>query len=248
MGAFDVPAPLFGWLDAQLAAVVPPAARVALWGIFGGMASMLIYRAISHQERVARAKAAMVEARRALDAYDGEFADAWPLMRRMLALAFVQVGRVGWSAVVASLPLLSLLAWISTAYGYRYPDIGATPDIDTRPPGYATQWIPIRAAHSAGAAVAPPRIVVRNRRDRLVADVVLAEPVPVVHQRKWWNTLIANPAGYLPRHSELRSIHVSLPRRELLPVGHPWMRGWEAVFFAALLAASIMLKVRMQIE
>lgn len=246
MGILDVPAPLFGWLDAQLSSVAPSGLRVVVWGIVGGVVSMLIYRAISAQDRVARAKLEIAQARRELNAYDGEFTAAWPLMRRMLGLSFAQVGRVGWPAVVASLPLLCLLVWVSTAFGYRYPEDDATPDIETVPPGYEAVWN--RAGTSAGSRDNPPHIVVRDDAKRPVLDLVLVEPVPVIHKRQWWNTLVANPAGYLPRESSLSSIRISLPRQEFLPYGSDWMRGWETAFFVPLLAASIALKVLIRIE
>ena len=209
---------------------------------------MLIYRAISAQDSVARTKLEIAEARRELNSYDGELGGAWPLMRRLLGLSFTQVGRVGWPALVASLPLLCLLVWVSTAFGYRYPENGAIPVIKTVPPGYEAEWNRAEAGDSAGSRGEPPYIVIRDNADRTVVDVVLTEPVRVIHKRQWWNTLVANPAGYLPREGRLSSIEISLPRQEFLPFGSDWMRGWETAFFAPLLAASIALKVLIRIE
>lgn len=248
MGLFDAPAPLFTWLDSQMGNVAPPGVRIVVWGIVGGVVSMLIYRAISAQDRVARAKVELADARRELDSYDGEFAGAWPLMKRQLGLALAQVGRVGWPAVIASLPLLCLLVWASNAFGYHYPPAGTTPDIETRPAGYQAQWNDSRAADAARSSNRPPRVVVRDNSQQVVVDIALVEPVPVIHKRKWWNTLIANPAGYLPQEGGLNSIHVAMPRKEYLPFGFGWMRGWETAFFGPLLAASIALKILIRIE
>lgn len=248
MGLLDAPAPLFDWIDIRMGGVMLPGVRVAVWGIAGGLMSMLIYRAISAQERVARAKVEMARARRDLDAYDGEFTGAWPLMRRLLGLALTQVARVGGPAVVASLPLLCLLAWISTAYGYRFPEAGRAPVMDTRPPGYNAEWIQRESDDPRAAQGNPPRIVVRDNAERVVADIAMLEPVPLVHKRRWWNALLANPVGYLPHDGALRSVHLSLPRRELLAFGPQWIRGWEMTFFVPLLAASITLKILIRIE
>lgn len=247
MGLLDAPAPLFQWIDTQLGLVAPAGLRLALWGIAGGVVSMLIYRFISEQERVARAKTEIEQARRELDAYDGELAGAWPLMKRLLGLAVAQVGRVGWPAIVASLPLLCLLTWLSTAYGHRFPDSGAIPDIEVRPPVFEAEWSPASPA-VAGMSGQPPRVLIRDATSSMVADIVLAEPVPVVHKRQWWNSLVSNPAGYLPQDIDLNRVQVALPRREFLPFGSDWMRGWEVVFFGPLLAASIALKILIRIE
>lgn len=241
MGLLDIPAPLFGWIDAQMGGLAPSGLRLALWGAFGGVTSMLLYRAISPQNRVARAKREIDSTKRALNSYDGAFAGAWWLMRRLLGLSVAQVGRVGWPALVASLPLLCLLSWISTTFGYKYPERGASPDIEIYPREYEAEWRRVVSDE-------PPHIVVRDNANGLVANVPLSAPVPLVHQRRWWNTLVANPAGYLPEMSALDSIEISLPRRQFLPFGYDWMRGWETAFFAPLLAASIAIKVSMRIE
>lgn len=249
MGLFDAPAPLFDWLDSRIGLVAPAGIRLALWGVAGALVSMLLYRILSAQKRVARGKAELAEARRTLDAHDGEFADAWPLMRRLLGAAVAQVGRVGWPALVASLPLLCLLVWAGAAFGYRYPANGAAPEIETRPPQLPTKWL---APDRAGADAAPPngvpRILVGNGPDGMLADIFLVEPIPVIHKRQWWNALIGNPLGYLPADSMVDSVNVALPRREYLSFGPGWMQGWETAFFAPLVLASIALKVLFRIE
>ncbi|HSH42852.1 MAG TPA: hypothetical protein VK973_12080 [Arenicellales bacterium] len=242
MGILDAPAPLLAWIDAQLAGLAPPAARIAAWGVLGGVVSMLAYRALSPQERIARGKSAIAVARRELDVYDGDFAGAWPLIRRLLGLSLAQVARSGWPAVVASLPLLCLLVWLSNAYGHRFPAAGAAPEIHTQPPRYQTQW---RQSDHGGE---PPRIAVLDGNGRMVAKVALEKPVAVVHKRRWWNALVASPADYLPADGALDSLRIELPRREYLPFGYDWLRGWETVFFAFLLATSIAMKVGLRIE
>src|SRR3546814_11655026 len=81
MGLLDLPAPLFGWLDGALGHLMPATARLILWGIAAAILSMVLYKALSSQERIAVTKAKAAEARRTLDGYDGEFAGAWPLIR-----------------------------------------------------------------------------------------------------------------------------------------------------------------------
>ena len=81
MGLFDLPGPLLSWIDSGLGLVVPPTLRLILWGLLGGAASMALYWLLSAQRAIAAAKADAGDARRALDAFEGEFADAWPLIR-----------------------------------------------------------------------------------------------------------------------------------------------------------------------
>lgn len=116
MGVFDLPASMFAWLDDQAGAIASPAIRLVLWGVLAALISMAIYRRISAQERIRRGRIEIEQARRQLDAHDGEWDEAKPLLGQLLRSAFAQVGRVGWPSVVASLPLLSLLAWLSSSY------------------------------------------------------------------------------------------------------------------------------------
>jgi hypothetical protein len=118
VGLLDLPAPLFAGLDSVLGDVAPPIMRLAIWGIVAAVLSMGAYWLLSPQTRIAQAKADALAARRALDAYDGDLAGAWPLMGRLLGTALRQLGLVTWPALLGSLPVLALLAWLSTTYGH----------------------------------------------------------------------------------------------------------------------------------
>ncbi|HKJ94161.1 MAG TPA: hypothetical protein VKA32_00860 [Gammaproteobacteria bacterium] len=240
MGLLDYPAPVFSWLDAEFGAVLPPTARLVLWGVLGGILSMALYRWLSPQRRIAEGRRELADARRRLDHYDGDFSGAWPIMANLLRTAGVQVARTGWPAVIASIPLLCLLLWLSTAYGYRYPESDSVPALRVTPaPGYAN-WV-------ASTGQGPPGIEVADARGGVVT-VPLAAPVPVLHHRHWWNALAGNPAGYLPGDSTTREVAIALPPRRYLPAGPAWLRGWELPFFLSLVMTSLVVKRVAHIE
>lgn len=243
MGLFDLPAPLFALLDGAVSSILPPAARLALWGLLAAALSMALYWLLSPQRRIAEAKVEAVAARRALDAYDGEFTGAWSLIRDMLRLAFRQLALVTGPAVAASLPVIALLAWLSTAYGHAFPAAPAAVGVRTNPDDF-------RARLEQGDAPAPevPEIVVEDRAGRTVERVPMRAPVSIIHKWQWWNILLGNPAGYLPDEAELEWIELDLPEREYLPLGPPWLRAWYAVFFGTLLIGSLAIKVVARIE
>lgn len=247
MGLFDLPAPLFAWLDAKLVDLLPATARLILWGVFGAIVSMGLYRFLSPQARIAQGKQDLVQARRRLDAYDGEMDGAWPLIRGLLSTAFSQVGRVGGPAVLASLPLLALLVWLSTAYGYGYPDPGGRPEVQVSPPGLQAEWVGSRP-DGAIAGMSVPHVRVIENGGGVVTDVPLPAPIPVVHKRQWWNALLGNPAGYLPSGAAVERIRVDLPKKQYVPLGPAWVRGWELTFFSALIIVSLGLKWIARIE
>lgn len=244
MGIFDLPAPVFDWLDA-LVSPAPSMLRLILWGVIGALISMGLYRLLSDQERIAAGKRELRQARQRLNDFDGEFAGAWPLMRGMFAASLYQIGRTAWPALIASLPLLSIIAWLSTAYGHAYPAPGTVPVIETRPPQLESQWVePPRSTQ----APQPPYVLLLDQGRELVAAVDLSVPVPVIHKRQWWNLFVGNPAGYLPPELPIHHLRIDLPEKRYLGFGPGWMRGWHAIFFTSLLLFSIAMKLLLRIE
>lgn len=247
MGILDAPVPIFAWLDTQAAVAIPPLERLLLWGIIAALVSMGLYRLVSNQWRISQTKANLNETRRQLDAYDGELADAWPLIRRVLQLSLLQVGLVAWPALLSSLPLLALIGWLSTAYGYTYPPPGIVPAIRTMPAPLQTEWVGVAGNESVPPG-RPPHILVADSSNGIVADVFLPAPVPVIHKWQWWNALLGNPGGYLPEHTMVDRIEVALPGKKYLGFGPQWLRGWEAPFFGTLITVSIGIKILFRIE
>jgi hypothetical protein len=112
----DFPAPVFAAVDGLMAKVLPPALRLALWALFAAIVTMELYRLLSPQARIFELKLRFAEKKQALDSFDGEFEDAWPMMRSMLGAAFMRVAIVLPGTLVAALPLLLLLVWIDRVY------------------------------------------------------------------------------------------------------------------------------------
>lgn len=247
MGVFDFPAPIFAWLDAQAAALIPPLGRLILWGIVAGGISMGLYRALSDQARIYRTKAEVARLRERLEAHDGDFASAASLIGSLLRTALKQVRLVAWPAALSSLPLLALVCWLSTAYGYAYPLAGTIPSVRTMPPELRVDWVAAARPEPQPSHRPTPRIRVSNESREIVADVALAVPVPIIHKWRWWNALIANPIGYLPNSAAVDWIEVDLPHRQYLDFGPQWLRGWEAPFFLSVVGISIMVKARWRI-
>lgn len=231
MGLLDLPAPLFEAVDRHLLAALPPLARLIVWAVLAAIASILIYRLVSPQARIAATKAEAAAARRRLNAHRGDFESALPLMRRSLGLALLQVLLVLPGALIGSLPVLSLLVWLDGVYARDFPVAPAAPAVEVSPAGdYAGNW----HGEAAGG-----RIEIVDRSGRQVATLRLDKPVPQIERRHWWNALIANPVGYLPDAGPLERVTVALPEREYLPVGPGWARSWIAVVLPVLLVASL---------
>jgi hypothetical protein len=241
MGLFDIPAPLFAWITHALSGLLPPAALILFWALLGAVVATELYRLLSPQHRLATVKNELRAAQRRLSNYDGEFAGAWPLMGGLLGLAFRRLMMVLPAAIASSLPLLSLIVWLDTAYSRSFPDAGQPIEAFTPAPGFQAQWRDVKENE-------PPRLIVTDEAGKTVVDMVVGAPVDRIEKRHWWNLLLGNPAGYLAAESPLDRIDFSLQRQEVIALGPPWLRGWEALFFAPLLLCALALNLLRRVE
>ena len=250
MGLFDVPGPLFDVLERLWSLALPPLGRLILWAVLAAALSMTLYWLLSQQRRIGHIKLELKAARERLNRFDGELSHAWPLIGGLLRLSLRHFYVVLWPALLASLPILCLIVWLSTTYGYDYPRSGGEITLHTVPQDLTARWVTDveTSAEAPADAVRLPRIVVTNGEDQVVGQVALSAPVPTLHERRWWNFLIANPGGYLPADSPVRRIDVDLPRQEFLSVGPQWIRTWEATFFTVLVLCSLAIKIGFKIE
>jgi hypothetical protein len=229
MGLFDLPAPFFDFVDRSLLGALPPLLRLILWAIAGAAVSLALYRLLSPQRRIAQAKAAALDARRRLNAHDGDLETALPLMRQSMKAALRHVGLVFPGAIIASLPVLALLVWLDATYGYQLPQDRQVPAVAVQPATYSGRW------QSNGS------IEVRDQSGAEVARLTLAEPITQIGKRQWWNTIIGNPAGYLPDQGPIESVSIALPERQYLPIGPDWLRSWATVALSVLVIASLLI-------
>jgi len=253
MGLFDLPAPMLSWMDSAVAPILPPTARLVAWGIVASALSMGLYWLLSAQEELARVKIEAAAARRDLAAYDGDFDGVLPRARRMLALSFRNIFLAGVPAVIASLPLLSLIAWASNTYGYGLPAAGSTVRIDWQPATVELALEPGAVATPAGERhirwpQPDAKVTVHDSSGAVLAEIDPTIATPVIYKRVWWNLLIGNPAGYLPQDGAVDQIELELRPATYLTVGPTWLRGWEAALLLPLLITSIAIKVGFRIE
>lgn len=238
MGLFDLPAPLFNLVDQAMAGFLPAALRLAVWALLGSVLTLFLYKTLSPQARIGVAKREAKAARQRLNAFDGEFADAGPLIKDQFVSAFRHVGLVVPGTVIAILPLLALLLWAETWYGHTLPAPGQAPTIRTIPQGFDTQW------DDSGQ---PARVDVKDG-ETPIAEFTMRAPVGIVTQKPWWHWLAENPLGYLPDDAPIERIHIDLPALEVIHIGPQWMRSWLFVFIPVMFSVSLALYKWAKIE
>lgn len=260
MGFFDLPAPVFTALD-NLMGAVPDYPRLLVWAALTAIISMTLYWVCSRQDKVAAAKQRAITARKNLAAYDGtEFDEMLPLAKESLLASGRHFGIVLWPAVLSSLPALAIIVWVSGQFGYLLPQPGIALIAYTHPefPLENMQRADLeQAAPVAGSEAArytltyPPADETRDivaANGELLTKLPLAAPVPIIHKRTWWNSLIGNPNGYLPDDYAIEAIHFELSSAEYLGWGPGWVRGWEFSYFMLLIIVSLGIKFAFRIH
>ncbi|MGH6921105.1 MAG: alkaline phosphatase family protein, partial [Geminicoccaceae bacterium] len=253
MGVLDVASPVFSWLDGLMSGWLPDTIRLLFWGVVAAVASMALYKLTSNQTKLAAIKAEIAALRKQIQEFDGSFSEMWGLVGRNLALAMRQIWVTFVPAIIASVPVIFLLVWVSTAFDARLPRPGETLEIEAYPSaGHALPPLHWRGGNGVVADGAGTWRVVwpddgatlelADSDDTVLLTLPPPAPVGVVHQRRWWNTLLGNPAGYLPNPGDVDAIELALPKREFLPFGPDWLRGWIPFFFAVVIIVSLLLK------
>lgn len=235
MGLFNILSPIYDAIDGAVAPVLPAAARLALWAAILAVGTMLLYKALSPQARIGTAKREAREARRKLNSFDGEFADAGPLIRDQFVTAFKHIGLVVPGTFIAILPLLCFLVWADNHFGHELPHGGtSTPRVFTVPPGEHSVNARWDSSHN------PPAVTVEGNGPNARSYPVSA-PIPVITKHSTWNWLVGNPLGYLPDDSPIDAVRIDLPGREFIHFGPAWMRGWLAVFIPVMFIVSLLM-------
>ncbi len=230
-GLFDLPAPLLHSANAYLVDWTSPSLAIFLWAVIGAIICMEIYRKFSPQKRILQIKQDAASSQHQLAHFDGTMEEAWPLLRNMLSLSFRRVAIVLPATLISACPIIVLLVWLSNEYSYQFPAADEVVTVNTTSP-FNAQWIPGE----------PPQIQVEKPTGNILFNMPLRAPVPSLHKPVWWNTLVSNPAGYLPESAPVEEITFKLPEKSISHFGPPWMRSWEFIFIPALFIAAFAYK------
>ena len=253
MGLFDLPAPLFAAIDGVLGMALPPVLRLVLWGILAGWMTMMVYRLLSNQEKIGELKAQQKVQQKLIADFDGEFEELMPLIRHTLALGFKQLGLALGPALLSTLPVLFLIVWVAGAFGNEAPAAGSMVHLTAEPSNNDIHWSSTTGVETVadGWQVSWPKngqsLTITDGRQPLLT-LPLEDNIPIIHKKKWWNLLMANPIGYLPDDGNTDVIHIDLPAQVIIDFGPAWMHGWMFSFFVAFLLSSLGFKFLLRID
>ena len=253
MGLLDLPAPLFGIIDGALAMAMPPVLRLVIWGILAGWLTMIVYRVFSDQEKIGTLKALQKKEQKNIAEFDGEFTELLPLIRHTLALGIRQLGLALGPALIATVPVLFIIIWVAGEYGHVSPAAGGEVSINIEPASSDIQWSSAAdvTLTEGGWVVNWPsqgQTLTMMEGSQPLLALPMAHDIPVIHKKRWWNLLMANPLGYLPKDGETEVVHLGLPEAVIIKSGPAWMRGWMFSFFVSFLLSSFGFKFLLRLN
>jgi hypothetical protein len=256
-GLLDLPAPLFDALDDLTADLhIPVLLRILAYACACAWIGMRVYRRFSDQPRLLALRAEIAAVQSALARHDGRFAELGVLIRRNLSLSLRQLGLTLIPALLASLPLLLVLPWLSNRFDYASPLPDTSVNVCVQPPSVAAtlHWQAAQAiAHGSGCwrltwpATGDTAMLMDSQGTPLHAFVTPARSAFIYKYTKF-NRLIGNPDGYLPATAAADRLAVALHAREVFPSGSAWLRGWEIWYFGMLVLVSLALKLRWRLR
>ena len=106
----------FRSVDSSFAWLLNDQLRLVIWASTSGILSMLLYKLTSPQSRIRELDAEAADIRKSLAAYDGEFAEALPLLRSNLVIALKRLRAAFAPALLSGLPILLCLVGLDAVF------------------------------------------------------------------------------------------------------------------------------------
>jgi hypothetical protein len=162
-----------------------------------------------------------------------------------------------WPALIASIPVLFLLAFCSNQFSVVTPNsdfrIYVTPkDFQGSPLEF--KWLGVNAQWDARKKawtfyqLNPGQSASLMLGNQTQLRLPMSVPTSVMHNKRWWNYLVANPAGYLDANVNIGLFEFNTPKQIIIDWGPGWMRGWVFAFMVFLVLFSIVIKLAWKIH
>lgn len=256
---FDVLSPVLSGFDGVLSdsLSLAPVWRIAFFAALASVASMWLFKRLSNQDELARLKQKIKEVQKTLVGKDGENSDLKTHLQQNLRLTGRQLWLSFWPALVASIPVLFLLAFSSNQFGVEAAKAGSrvyvTPiGLQGSPTEY--QWLGVNAQWDARKKAwtfyqpGPGQSASLMLGEQELLKLPTALPTRILHKKYGWNILLGNPAGYLDANATIERFEFNTPTQVIINWGPGWMRGWLFAFMLFLVLFSVAIKRIWKIE
>jgi hypothetical protein len=249
------PFSIFGLIDSLMAHAVPLVIRLILWGAASGIIAIVIYAKIAPQKRIAKLKKNSRCLRKELKNLDLEFKDFYSLSIRNLKNSLEQLFLVIGPAIASAIPVLIVAIWLHLYFGYASPqelskELFLTNDfpanLELNYEGEATTGTEEKNEIKAISKLR--KLVLTADGSIIYAGNPFSPPTDVLYKRKWWNSIIENPNGYLDQNSPVDNIGLNIPKNTVLKGVPDWASGWEIPYFLSSFVFAIAIKLKFRIQ
>ncbi len=254
LALFDLLSPLLSLIDDVLSGSLALASvwRIAIFAALASVISMLLFKRLSNQAELAALKQEIKAVQKQLASSEMEPGQLRNTILQNLRLTGRQLWLSLWPALLASMPVLFLLAFCSNQFSVETPktdfrvyvtpqDMQGSP-ADFRWSGVNAQWDARKKAwtfYQPGPGQTAALMLGSHKQ----LDLPTAVPTSVIHHKRWWNYLFANPAGYLDANANIGLFVFNTPAQIIMNWGPGWMRGWLFAFMLFLIFFSVVIKI-----
>jgi len=251
---FDLLSPLLSLIDDVLSnfLALAPVWRIALFAALASAVSMLLFKTLSNQAELATLKQEIKTVQKELTRSEMEPGRLRKVIQQNLKLTGRQLWLSLWPALLASIPVVFLLAFCSNQFSVENPEsdfrVYVTPkDFQGSPLDY--EWVGVNAQWDARKQAwtfyqpGPRQTVSLMLGSQQQLGLPTPVPTRVIHHKRWWNYLFANPAGYLDANVNIGMFVFNTPTQIIMNWGPGWMRGWLFAFMLFLIFFSVVIKV-----
>jgi len=254
LALFDLFSPALSLVDDVLSntLALAPIWRIAIFAALASAASMSAFKWLSNQAALAELKEEIRAVQKELTRSDVAPAKLKKVIQQNLKLTGRQLLLSLWPALIASVPVLFLLAFSSNQFGVETAAsdsrVYVTPtDFQGSPLDF--EWLGVNAQWDARKKAwtfyqlnpGQTASLMWGKEEQL--SLPNRVPTSVIHHKQWWNYLFANPAGYLDANVNIGRFEFNTPTQIIINWGPGWMRGWLFAFLSFLVLFSVGIKV-----
>ncbi|MBL4659313.1 MAG: hypothetical protein JKY19_03080 [Alcanivoracaceae bacterium] len=249
MAFFDIFAPVLSLFDDMIEPFTSTFIRLVFWAYIAAMISSVIFKRLSNPEKINALKIKLKAMQDQLNQHEGEFAELKDLAVNTIKLSMKRMVLTFIPALLASIPVIFLLTYLSNRYELHEPVVNEVVPININ-------WEKLDANNTVSifkrdelikkeninSISWPEKNQILNLIDDTTNIEILIFPSPIsriIHKKKWWNNLIGNPAGYLAEDSSISSIEFNYQQQEIISFGPKWIRGWLFIFFFMTMIFSV---------
>jgi hypothetical protein len=164
-----------------------------------------------------------------------------------MKLSIKRMGLTFLPAMLASIPIIFVLTYLSNRYDLDEPNAGDVVPLNIV---WEDQSVPSQLSIQRGDMTLQTENIkslnwpesdqtIRLQEGNKAVVTFPIKKSTVIHKKQWWNSLIGNPAGYLDNESQINRIEFTFKENKIINFGPSWMHGWLFLFFFMTLTFSI---------